>query len=198
MRAARCGEDCPVRKGISPEHGVGQLTGERQVIFSGQGFSLKGEKARFVLPPAFRKPVAESSDAKILCLAKHERWTCLTGFGLSRKAELEAQIEREEERAIRLNREFDPDLRRLQLFGFAEIPFDASGRFIMPDHLAGLGCLTDGVYFHGAGSFFTLWSPAELYRMGEGWDGAQAACRALAGEAASDGSQADKPRDKKR
>lgn len=158
------------------------MQGAGQVIYSGQGFSQKGEKNRFVLPPAFRKAVAESSDGKVLCLAKHERWNCLTGFGLSRRDELETQIDREEERALRLGRDFDADLRRLQLFGFAEIPFDASGRFIMPDHLAGLGCLTGGVYFHGAGSFFTLWNPEELYRMGEGWEGAQAACRALAGE----------------
>jgi MraZ protein len=161
------------------------MQGENQVIYSGQGFSLKGEKGRFVLPPSFRKPVAVSSDGKILCLAKHERWNCLTGFGLSREVELNAQIDREEERAIRTGQPFDYDLRRMQLFGFSQIPFDASGRFVMPDHLAGLGCLDSGVYFHGAGSFFTLWNPEELYRMGEGWEGAQAACRALAGEAAN-------------
>ncbi len=167
-----------------------QVQGEQQVIYSGQGFSLRGEKGRFVLPPTFRKSVAESSDGKILCLAKHERWNCLTGFGLSRRAELDAQIEREEERAIRLGRDFDSDLRRIQLFGFAEIPFDASGRFVMPDHLAGLGCLETGVFFQGAGSFFTLWNPEELYRMGEGWEGAQAACRALAAEAGEKGRKA--------
>lgn len=167
--------------GKAPAGEWGNVQGEGQVIFSGQGFSHKGEKSRFVLPPAFRKAVTEASDGKILCLAKHERWNCLTGFGLSRKAELETQIDREEERALRIGRDFDADLRRVQLFGFAELPFDASGRFIMPDHLAGLGRLTGGVYFHGAGSFFTLWNPEELYRMGEGWEGAQAACRALAG-----------------
>ena len=35
------------------------------------------------------------------------------------------------------------------------------------------------LYFQGAGSFFTLWNPEELYRMGAGWEGAQAACRKL-------------------
>ncbi len=49
------------------------MQGAGQVIYSGQGFSQKGEKNRFVLPPAFRKAVAESSDGKVLCLAKHER-----------------------------------------------------------------------------------------------------------------------------
>lgn len=160
------------------------MVATRQVIYSGQGFSLRGEKGRFVLPPAFRKAVAESSDGKVLCLARHERWNCLTGFGLSRSAEIEAQIEREEESAIRRGVDFDPDLRRIQLFGFAELPFDSSGRFVMPDHLSELGSLGEGVFFQGAGNFFTLWNPEELYRMGVGWEGAQAACRALCTEAA--------------
>ena len=73
----------------------------------------------------------------------------------------------------------------MQLFGFAEIPFDDSGRFVMPEHLAGLGKLDEDIYFQGAGSFFTLWNPEQLYDQGEGWEGAQAACRALAAEAAA-------------
>ncbi|MBO9499303.1 MAG: division/cell wall cluster transcriptional repressor MraZ [Novosphingobium sp.] len=160
------------------------MTGERQVIYSGQEFSLKGEKGRFVLPSGFRKTVAQSSGGKMLCLDKHHRWNCLVGFGLSREGELEAQLDKEEERAIRLGQpDFDSDRRRIQLFGFARLPFDDSGRFVMPQHLADVGCLEGEVFFHGAGTFFTLWNPEELYRMGEGWEAAQAACRALAAEA---------------
>lgn len=158
--------------------------------YSGQGFSLRGEKGRFVLPPAFRKSVKESSEGRVLCLVKHERWSCLTGFGLSRRNELEAQLDREEERALRLNREFDRDLRASQLYQFIEVPFDESGRFIMPDYLVELGRLDQGVYFQGAGSFFTLWNPRELYAMGEGWEGAQAACRMLEAEALAKGKKA--------
>ena len=153
------------------------------VTYSGQDFSPRGEKDRYVLPTEFRKAVVQSSGSKVLCLAKHERWKCLTGFGLSREAELNTQLLHEEERAIRLGRDFDSDLRRIQLFGFKKISFDDSGRFIVPEHLAGLAGLTGDVFFQGAGSFFTLWSPDELYRMGEGWESAQAACRALAEEA---------------
>jgi MraZ protein len=159
----------------------------RSFSYSGQGFSQRGEKDRFVLPPAFRKAVKESSESRVLCLAKHERWNCLTGFGLSRRDELDAQIDREEERAIRLGQDFDRDLRAMQLFGFVEVPFDESGRFVMPDHLAELGRLDGGVYFQGAGSFFTLWNPAELYLMEGGWEGAQAACRKLEADVAAKG-----------
>lgn len=149
--------------------------------YSGQGFSLRGEKNRLALPAAFRKPVTDSSGGeRILCIAKHDRWKCLTGFGLSRTDGFENQLDREEERATRLGKEFDRDLRSMQLWGFEQQPFDASGRFVLPDHLAELGNLRDEVFFHGAGEFFTLWAPEQLFAMGEGWEGPQAACRNLA------------------
>ncbi|QQN74757.1 division/cell wall cluster transcriptional repressor MraZ [Croceicoccus sp. YJ47] len=153
--------------------------------YRGQGFSLRGEKNRFVLPPAFRKVVRESSDdARILCLAKHERWDCLTGFGLSRMDELEIQLDREEERALRMDREFDRDTRSAQLYGFLEIPFDESGRFIMPDHLIDLARIEGELFFQGGGAFFTLWNPARLFEMGDDWTAAKAACESLRGDAA--------------
>ncbi|MCP5395954.1 MAG: division/cell wall cluster transcriptional repressor MraZ [Sphingomonadaceae bacterium] len=151
--------------------------------FSGQAYSPQGDKGRFVLPPLFRKAVRDSSDGRVLCLAKHERWNCLVGFGLSRKAELEEQLDREERIAIETGKDFDRDLRAMQLFGFVEVPFDDSGRFVMPDHLATLGKVEDGLYFQGAGRFFTIWNPAELEQMGAGWESAQAACANLVAEA---------------
>ena len=152
--------------------------------YSGQAYSPAGDKSRFVLPPLFRKAVKESSNGRVLCLAKHDRWNCLIGFGLSRKEELEDQLDREEERALRLGKDdFDRDLRANQLFGFVEIPFDDSGRFVMPDHLRTLGRVEDGLYFQGAGRFFTIWNPDELAAMGSEWESAQAACANLLAEA---------------
>jgi MraZ protein len=137
-----------------------------------------------VLPPQFRKTVRESGDgARVLCLGKHERWKCLTGFGLSRKQDLAAQLDREETLAIQLGKEFDRDLRAMQLYGFSEVPFDDSGRFVIPDHLLTLAGIDDSLFFQAAGGFFTLWNPDELARMGAGWEGAQAACANLAAEA---------------
>ena len=52
--------------------------------YSGQAFSPAGDKGRFVLPPAFRKAVKDSSGSRVLCLAAHDRFACLVGFGLSR------------------------------------------------------------------------------------------------------------------
>jgi MraZ protein len=149
--------------------------------YSGQAYSPAGDKGRFVLPPAFRKAVKESSGGnRILCLAAHDRFDCLIGFGLSRTDKLEIQLEREEERAIRLGlAEFDRDVRAQQLFGFEQLPYDDSGRFVMPEHLRDLGKVGEGLYFQGAGDFFFVWNPEELARMGPEFKGAQAACAKL-------------------
>ncbi|MBW3167642.1 division/cell wall cluster transcriptional repressor MraZ [Qipengyuania flava] len=166
------------------------MRGSGQVSFggySGQAYSPAGDKGRFVLPPLFRKAVKESSDGRVLCLSKHTSWNCLVGFGLSRKPELEAQLDREEELAVRLGKEFDRDTRSSQLFGFQEMPFDDSGRFVMPDHLRLLGKIEDGLYFQGGGRFFTLWNPAELAQMGDDWAGAKAACDSFLADAKARG-----------
>lgn len=149
--------------------------------YSGQAYSPAGDKGRFVLPPAFRKAVRESSGSnRILCLAAHDRFDCLIGFGLSRTEKLNQQLDREEERAIRLgDATFDRDVRAQQLFGFEQLPFDESGRFVMPEHLRDLGKVEGGLYFQGAGEFFFLWNPDALKCMGPEWKGAQASCATL-------------------
>ncbi|BBC74128.1 conserved hypothetical protein [Altererythrobacter sp. B11] len=153
--------------------------------YSGQGFSLRGEKGRYVLPPSFRKAIAPTEDdPRVLCLAKHNRWDCLTGFGLSRTEDFDAQIDREEEAALRRGEEFDRDMRSMQLWTFSEIPFDASGRFVLPDALGGLVGMTGSIAFLGGSPFFSLWAPDALYEMDQKWFGQQqAVCRQQEAEA---------------
>lgn len=139
-----------------------------------------------MLPPSFRKAIAPTEDdPRTLCLAKHDRWNCLVGFGLARTDTFEAQLDREEEAALRRDQDFDREMRATQLWTFSEIPFDASGRFILPDHLADLAALDAGICFLGGGQFFTLWDPDQLYAMSAGWEGQQAVCRKLADDAAA-------------
>ena len=152
--------------------------------YGGQGFSPLGDKDRVVLPPQLRKTVRESSaNARVLCLVKHDRWDCLMGFGLSRKLDLPGEIDREESVAVQAGKPFDRDTRYAQLFGFNEVAFDDSGRFVLPGFLKKLAKIADGVFFQGTGPFFTLWSPAVLATMGSGWEGAQATCAHLIEEA---------------
>ncbi len=124
----------------------------RPVSYSGQGFSLLGEKGRFVLPPEFRKAVRESGQGeRILCLTRHSKWKCLIGFGLGRVAQFEAELDREERIALERGQDFDREMRAAQLYGFTQVPFDDSGRFVLPERYFRLGGLTDAVYFQGGG-----------------------------------------------
>ena len=157
---------------------------DKPITYSGQGFSLLGEKGRFVLPPDLRKAVRDSGDGeRVLCLAKHRSWKCLTGFGLSRADQFEAELDREEEFALERGKDFDRDFRAQQLYGFARIPFDDSGRFVLPERYFRLGGLTDKIFFQGGGKMFTLWNPQQLALMGEGWDDAREACADLEAQA---------------
>lgn len=147
--------------------------------YVGQGFSPRGEKGRFVLPSDFRADVRDASEGqRILCIDKHHRLPCLVGFGLSRTQQFAADIDREEEKALRLGLDFDRDMRAAQLYGFHRASFDDSGRFVLPDHLAELGQVEDGLFFQGGGTQITIWNPRILLEMGSGWEAAQAGCRA--------------------
>ena len=158
---------------------------DKPIRYNGKGFSLRGEKNRLALPASLRKEVvASSGGARVLCLAKHPSWTCLAGFGLSRVETFDAWLDREEARATALGRDFDRDALSMSLYGYEEVPFDASGRFVLGDDMADVGNLRDEVFFHGAGEFFTLWNPDELYAMGPQLDGAKASCRRWQADAA--------------
>ena len=158
----------------------------KAVNYSGQGFSLMGEKGRFVLPPDFRKAVRESGRGeRVLCLIKHPRWTCLTGFGLGRENEFEAELDREERIALDRGTDFDREERANQLYGYAKVPFDDSGRFVLPERFFKLGALAASAFFQGGGKSFTIWNPDELAKMGPGWEDAQSACAELAAQAQS-------------
>lgn len=152
--------------------------------FRGVGFSLQGDKNRFVLPPAFRKQAKDASGgSRIVYIAKHDRWPCLTGFGTSRIEAFEAEVARAEAAALTRGEPFDVEERLAQLNTLEELPFDESGRFVLPGYLVTQGNLAGEAYFNGNGPFFTIWNPDELETMGANWEPMKAACRALAAEA---------------
>ncbi len=151
------------------------------LIYRGQGFSLRRDKNRFVLPNLFRGTVRESSNGQTLCLAKHESWNCLVGYGLSRVAQFEDIIEQEREFAMKAGQPFDRDMKAMTLYNYHEIPFDGSGRFVLPEDLATLAEVDDQLYFQGAGQYFFVFAPDALAAMTEPqFKGAQVSCASLA------------------
>lgn len=150
--------------------------------YDGQGFALRGEKDRFVLPPDFRKAFAEQGDDGLLCVIKDKNYPCLMGFGLSRRDGFEDLLDREEEKALRLGKDFDRVERGMELYGFQRVAFDKSGRFTLKDHIYKLGNFTDAIYFQASGQFITMWDPETLYAV-DGFEAAKENCRAMEAEA---------------
>ena len=143
--------------------------------YSGQAYSPSGDKGRFVLPPDFRNGIKLASGGiKTLCIARHhkwkEGWECLIGFGVNYEAELETELAREQDLAAKIGKEIDVDRRRMSLFSFRKVPFDDSGRFIMPEALRKRAGIDSGLYFNGMGTYFTIWAPETLKALGDDFD----------------------------
>ncbi|MGE3691588.1 MAG: division/cell wall cluster transcriptional repressor MraZ [Novosphingobium sp.] len=149
---------------------------EAKIRYRGQGFSLQREKNRFVLPAQLRNVAKSSSGKPLVCLVKHPEWTCISGFGLSRVDELEAEIDRAAQAASDKGLPFNKELRLAQLNIMSEVPFDNSGRFVMPNQLMSVANLEKELFFHGIGDSFLIWNPDELAKMDGDWAAIQAAC----------------------
>lgn len=150
------------------------------INYKGQGLSLLRDKNRFVLPNCFRSTLRESSGGNVVCLASHDRWPCLIGFGRSRVDNFKAELDELRDNALRAGRtDFDGELLADAIMSALEVPFDDSGRFVLPAELAGIGNISDTLYFRGNMNFFTVWSPDNLYAMGDAWKVAQVACQTL-------------------
>lgn len=148
------------------------------VRFNGFYFSPAGDKSRFVVPPAFRKKLIEASHGdRVLCVKKDPKQNCLNAFGTSREDALSEQLERDARRAEDRGDEFDYLTRSQQLFGYVDIKFDESGRFVLPKFLANLADIDTGIAFVGNGPELSLWNPDELFKMGPAWNATQQAIR---------------------
>ena len=157
---------------------------QQRIRYNGRDFALRGEKNRFVLPASLRKDViASSGGEKVLFLARHHSWNCLIGFGASHIETFDAQLDKEEERATRLGKEFDRDALSMALYSYETVPFDSSGRFVLNTDLSEAGGVGDEAFFNGAGEFFTIWNPDELEKMGPQFEAAKIACRRMRAEA---------------
>jgi len=151
---------------------------EREGLW-GQAFSPIGEKGRVTLPTFARKKIRDSSEGRVLCLASHEKLPCLIGYGMGRVDTFEEQLKKEEKRATKKGEDFDAVTRGAQLYGFVEVSFDDSGRFILPEQFRHMVDMDAGLYFHGAGSLVTVWNPVHLQAMDDRWAQAKINCASL-------------------
>lgn len=136
----RRGWSFTVRKGLRGEWAI---VASRPFIYSGQGFSLQRDKGRFVLPAPFRFHAQGIERRDDGLSSARTALDCIVGFGLSRKDEMVARFDAEEAAALDKGLPLDAVQRGMSLFSVVDVPFDGSGRFILPKSVSNPAKIAD-------------------------------------------------------
>ena len=130
-------------------------------LFQGSALNSVDAKGRVSVPAFLRSVIERRGDAKTIVLAKHEAFPCLSAYDPAYAALKHAKLERLFEK-----QEGDADAsleyqqRNLMAFGATEeVPYDSSGRIVLPPMMRRKGELDDLALFLGAGETFQVWNP---------------------------------------
>ena len=150
------GDVCP-RK-----FGAGFAVSER-ALFRGSALNAVDAKGRVAIPAGLRQAVEANGDGRNLIIAKHESDPCLIGYDHGWSSLLHARLNRMEDREADAGRDYSRHNPNRRAFGLVEdVPFDASGRFIMPAMLRDRARIADLAFFIGTGDTFEIWNPRLL------------------------------------
>ena len=138
-------------------------------LFNGNALSAVDAKGRLSVPAFIRSVIERRSDAKAVVIGTQEGSPCLNAYDRSY-----AQIlYRENERRRLAEEAAGGDLaahqaRARRTFGMTEdVPYDTSGRIILPPMLRRKGQIDDLALFVGIGGTFEIWNPRLALKHGD-------------------------------
>jgi MraZ protein len=133
-----------------------------EFLFQGSALNAVDAKGRVSVPAFLRSVIERRGDSKTIVLAKHETFDCLSAYDPAYAALKHSKLERLFEK-----QEADPqaalDYQQRNLMAFAateEVPYDSSGRIVMPPMMRRKGQVGDLALFLGTGETFQIWNPA--------------------------------------
>ncbi|MFN3944387.1 MAG: division/cell wall cluster transcriptional repressor MraZ [Allosphingosinicella sp.] len=134
---------------------------ELEHLFNGSALNAVDAKGRLSVPAFIRGVVERRSDAKAVVIGAHEVDPCLTAYDRGYARILHAENERrrllEESRGGDTAEHF---ARARRTFGITEdVPYDTSGRIILPPMMRRKGQIEDLALFVGTGGTFEIWNP---------------------------------------
>ena len=135
------------------------LSVELEHLFNGSALNAVDAKGRLSVPAFIRSVIERRTDAKAIIIGAHEVDPCLTAYDRNYARNLYSENERR-----RLNEESaDPQAhfsRARRTFGITEeVPYDSSGRIILPPMMRRKGRIEDQALFVGVGGTFEIWNP---------------------------------------
>ncbi|HEX2764662.1 MAG TPA: division/cell wall cluster transcriptional repressor MraZ [Allosphingosinicella sp.] len=136
-----------------------------------QGSALNGvdAKGRLSVPAFVRSVIERRSDARAIVIGAHEVAPCLTAYGRGYARNLYNEMERrrlaDEDRGGTLDEHY---ARARRLFGMTEeVPYDTSGRIILPPMMRRKGGIEDLALFVGVGGIVEIWNPRTALSEGD-------------------------------
>jgi MraZ protein len=138
-------------------------------FFQGSALNAVDAKGRLSVPAFVRNVIERRSDARAIVIGAHEVSPCLTAYGRNHARSLYSEMERrrlrEEERGGTVE---DHYARARRIFGMTEdVPYDTSGRIILPPMMRRKGAIEDLALFVGVGGIVEIWNPRIALEQGD-------------------------------
>lgn len=151
------------------EQGSGHHTVELEHLFNGSALNAVDAKGRLSIPAFIRGVVERRSDAKAVIIGPHEVAPCLIAYDRGYARNLYAENERR--RLVDETQSGDAQShfsRARRTFGLTEdVPYDPSGRIILPPMMRRKGRIDDLALFVGVGGTFEIWNPRIAIEYGD-------------------------------
>ena len=134
---------------------------EVEDFFQGSALNAVDAKGRLSVPAPIRQVIERRGGDSVVILGPHPQLDCLVGYDTQYANKLwrDSDALRETEAGsgvaplVALDRDSG-------LFGRTlPVPYDGSGRIILPNRLKKRGQIDDLALFVGFGGFFTMWNP---------------------------------------
>jgi MraZ protein len=130
-------------------------------FFQGSALNAVDAKGRLSVPAFVRSVIERRSDARFIVVGAHEIAPCLTAYGRSYARNLYDDMERrrlvDEQKDGALEDHYARARRR---FGMTEdVPYDPSGRIVLPPMMRRKGRIEDLALFVGVGGTVEIWNP---------------------------------------
>jgi MraZ protein len=136
-------------------------------LYQGGGIGLVDDKGRVAIPNSLRSTLAENAprsdgkDGGTIIVAVHEDQPCLVAYDPAYLRELKAELDKRIELSRGVDGKVDHNIKRNGANGEA-VPFDGSGRFIMPGFPRFHANIGPHAFFWGTFDTIEIWDPKTL------------------------------------
>jgi MraZ protein len=130
-------------------------------LFQGSALNTVDAKGRVSVPAFLRTVIERRGETKTIVLAKHEAFPCLSGYDPAYAALKHTKLERLLEKS-ETNPDAQLEYQQRNLIAFAateEVPYDPSGRIVLPPMMRRKGDIRELALFLGTGETFQVWNP---------------------------------------